>query len=881
MEQVHWSYEVHGRNAFTHSKAGFIQLFCQFNHICFFKRPLIPKFGIITYMKKCFKSALFSAAIILISCISYAQAPGIIWQNTIGGNDADELFYFHQTADGGYILGGDSESDNSGDKSDDAEGSGWGYYDTDCGVSVFHNYNDIWLVKLNSAGDLQWQKTIGGDDIDYAFTMMQTTDGGYLIGGTSASDISGSKTQDAWESPFFTTTFDYWVIKTDSLGNIQWQSTLGGNSDDILTALHQTPDGGYILGGYSYSALSGNKTEPNIGLTGTCDFWIIKINPDGGIVWQKTLGGAGSDRLESINITDDGGFIAGGYSNSNVSGDKSENCFGGYWGDYWVMKLDSIGNIIWQNTIGGDQNDYLKCVIPDTDGGFILGGNSLSTISGDKTESCLGGFAAGDYWIVKINAAGAIVWQNDLGGTADDELNSIIQDVDGGYILGGSSKSNISADKNENSIGDYDYWIVKLSTTGEIMWQNTIGGNGSDRLFSINADADNNICVGGYSTSGISGDKTEPDWVEQSGCFDGNSEDYWVMQLGCVPIVWYADADMDGYGNADESELSCLAPPGYLSDSLDCNDSEGLIHPFAVELCNNLDDDCNGTADEGLIFLTYYPDFDNDFFGNSDIDSLACMEIAGYVLNDEDCNDANALVNPDADEICNNNDDNCNALIDDGLIFTTYFEDADADAYGNPSIDTTACAEVDGYIENATDCNDLDPAINPSETEICNNIDDDCNGITDDGLLFITYFADSDADAFGDAAFDSLWCEPVPGFVSDSTDCDDSNPFIFPGAPELEDGVDNNCNDLVDEGTLIQNYGVKICSVFPNPADQFISVSELSLPALVDIYNMLGEIVLQKSLTRASEQIDIGALPEGSYIIQVNEKNYCFIKAKK
>nr|MBK9653884.1 hypothetical protein [Bacteroidota bacterium] len=190
------------------------------------------------------------------------------------------------------------------------------------------------------------------------------------------------------------------------------------------------------------------------------------------IQWQNTIGGSWHDYLYSICPSPDGGYILGGVSGSNISGDKSENCYGGL--DYWVVKIDSLGNIVWQNTIGGNSDDQLYSITSSPDGGYVLGGYSYSNISGDKTENSNG---VADYWVVKIDSLGNIVWQNTIGGGGGDYLYSITSSPDGGYVLGGWSYSNISGDKTENSNGSSDYWVVKIDSLGAIVWQNTIGGN--------------------------------------------------------------------------------------------------------------------------------------------------------------------------------------------------------------------------------------------------------------------------------------------------------------------------------------------------------------------------------------------------------------------
>ncbi|MBK7853782.1 MAG: hypothetical protein IPJ79_01700 [Bacteroidetes bacterium] len=301
---------------------------------------------------------------------------------------------------------------------------------------------------INADGqEIEWQNNIGGNDYDYLLSMSQTADGGYILGGHSNSNISGDKTENS------NGVDDYWIIKTDATGTIQWQNTIGGNNWDRLFSIQQTTDGGYILGGWSDSNISGDKTED---CNGFPDYWIVKTDGSGNIQWQNTIGGNSTDILSSVKQTADGGYILAGYSSSNISVDKTENSLGSY--DYWIVKTDGSGSVQWQNTLGGNFDDYLYSIQQTTDGGYILAGFSSSNISGDKTENSNGG---SDYWIVKTDATGNIQWQNTIGGNGNDAPYSSNKLFDGGYIIGGWSSSNISGDKTENSNGGYDCWIVK------------------------------------------------------------------------------------------------------------------------------------------------------------------------------------------------------------------------------------------------------------------------------------------------------------------------------------------------------------------------------------------------------------------------------------
>ncbi|WP_266204836.1 T9SS type A sorting domain-containing protein [Pontibacter kalidii] len=405
------------------------------------------------------------------------------------------------TADGGYILGGTSLSGESADKSDTLRGD-----------------TDYWIVKVDSTGAKEWDKTFGGSDRDEFSSLEQTSDGGYILGGASLSESSGEKSEDSRGE------FDYWVIKLDAQGNIEWEKTFGGESSDWLRDIIQTSDGGYLLGGTSSSGVSGEKSEPS---RGENDFWVIKLDADGNKEWDHTYGGDKSDLLAQLQQTNDGGFILGGSSESGISGEKSEPSRGsqddfgmGY--DYWIVKIDEEGNKEWDRTFGGLLADYLSDVIQTEDGGYLLGGSSGSSIGADKSEEFRGG-EFGDYWIVKTDSNGNKEWDRTYGGTDSDELSSIQQTSDGGYVLGGVSESDASGEKSEDSKGSTDFWIVKTDAEGNIEWDKTIGGSSGEGLSKIIEVNPGDYIIAGTSSSGVSGDKSEPN--------RGVAIDYWIVKL--------------------------------------------------------------------------------------------------------------------------------------------------------------------------------------------------------------------------------------------------------------------------------------------------------------------------------------------------------------
>jgi hypothetical protein len=343
------------------------------------------------------------------SFMASAQAPVIQWEKTIGGNSYDELYCLAQTSDGGYILGGTSNSAISGDKSQASKG----------GV-------DYWAVKVDANGNKQWDKTFGGSGTDDLLSLVQTLDGGYILGGQSNSGVSGDKTGSN-KGGLNSYLSDYWVIKLDANGNKLWDKTYGGIDHEFFYSLAQTADGGYILGGSSRSGISGDKTQAS---NGAEDYWIVKLDAAGNKTWDKSIGADNSDMLSEISQTTDGGYVLGGWSASGFSGDKTQFSQGQH--DYWVVKLNANGNIIWEKTFGGNNRDELSNVTQTPDGGYILSGWSLSDISGDKTQANKGSW---DYWVMKLDASGNKQWDKTFGGTDHDYLSGLASTPDGGFII--------------------------------------------------------------------------------------------------------------------------------------------------------------------------------------------------------------------------------------------------------------------------------------------------------------------------------------------------------------------------------------------------------------------------------------------------------------
>ncbi len=407
------------------------------------------------------KNLLLAALSIMLSASFAIAQPTIEWQKCFDGSG---VYSFQSTNDGGYIVAGSSDEGDSLGNQGEA---------------------DYWVLKINSIGIIEWQKSLGGSGSESCNSIQQTNDGGYIVAGFSNSndgDVSGNHGN-----------FDYWVVKLTSIGAIEWQKSYGGSGDDWARSIQQTNDGGFIVAG------SSNSNDGDVTVNhGGDDYWVVKLSNMGTIDWQKSYGGTvvitpinqQTDKAFSIQLTNDGGYIVAGSSLSNdvdVSGNHGQR-------DCWVVKLSSMGTIEWQKSLGGTDTDEASSIQQTIDGGYIVAGYSYSN-DGDVS----GNHGFSDCWVVKLSNIGTIEWQKSLGGSVGDFARSIELTNEGGYILAGYSDSN-DGDVSVNN-GDSDYWLFKLTSMGAIEWQKSLGGTTSDGAWDIKQTSDGGYIVLGGSSS--------------------------------------------------------------------------------------------------------------------------------------------------------------------------------------------------------------------------------------------------------------------------------------------------------------------------------------------------------------------------------------------
>jgi hypothetical protein len=359
--------------------------------------------------------------LIMICGVILAQKPDTAWTKTYGGSDDDFARSIVQTDDGGFAIAGYT--------------------------GIMPDNFDIYLIKIDSTGGLEWQTTYGGKQWDTGSAVEQCRDSGFIIAGYTQSFGKG------WH--------DIYVVRTDRKGNLLWQKTFGGSNEDGASSVLETIDGGFIIAGETMSFGSGDY-----------DVFVIKIDAEGNLLWTNTIGGADCDGCQSIQQTYDGGFIMVGDTKSSGEG----------WHDVNLIKLDARGKVCWSRTYGGNDFDYGEAVRETKDRGFIVVGWTRS-------------FGAGlsDVYLIKTDRHGSPLWTRTYGGPQHDFGFNIEQTFDGGYLIIGDTKSYGS--------GWYDVYVIRTDEYGDTLWTKTYGGTQPDEGFALHPTKDGGYLIGGNSKS--------------------------------------------------------------------------------------------------------------------------------------------------------------------------------------------------------------------------------------------------------------------------------------------------------------------------------------------------------------------------------------------
>ena len=417
---------------------------------------------------------------------------GIVrWHTMLGGSNQDYGYSVQQTTDGGFVVAGKSNSTDIDT-----------LVDPDL-IQSNQGLEDFYVVKLESAGSISWQTMIGGSNSDDGRFIQQTADDGFIIvGNSNSTDIDTLVDPDLIQGN--NGIDDFYVVKLDSSGSISWHTMLGGNFTDIGRSIQQTTDDGYIVAGMSSSTNIDALIDPDLiqGNNGGDDFYVVKLDSSADITWHTMLGGGGDDEANSILQTGEGGYIVVGYSSSTnistlIEPDLLQENHSGY--DFYVVKLDSSGDISWHTMLGGSGSDFGGSIQQTTDNGYIVAGYSSSTNIANLLQGNHGG---ADFYIVKLDSSGSISWHTMVGGSGDDNPVSILQTTDNGYVVVGFSYStNISDLIQEHHGGDSDIYVVKLDSSGSISWHTMLGGAGNEDGYSIQQTGSGEYIGAGYSSS--------------------------------------------------------------------------------------------------------------------------------------------------------------------------------------------------------------------------------------------------------------------------------------------------------------------------------------------------------------------------------------------
>lgn len=432
---------------------------------------------------------------------------------------------------------------------------------------------------------IEWKKSYGGTLSDALEDVVATTDGYIMIGSTQSGDGDVAPLHGTVNDR------DIWVVKIDLLGNIMWQKTYGGTQQDFGHQIALTPDGGYIMAGRTYS----NNGDVTGSGWGGMDAWIVKLDAEGNIQWQKKYGSGGADAAYHVTPTSDGGYVFAGYAGQN--GGQVTN-FRGF-RDAWIVKIDATGNLQWQRSLGGTMEDYAFKVI-ETTNGYAIGGETLSG-SGDVLTN----HGGTDLWFIRLDASGNMLWNQCYGGPGRQELSDFVATPDGGYILAGNTAGDggMVSGYHSPGTGNFgvkdDYWVAKISSGGALEWQKCYGGTDNDVATAIRTTIDGGYVITGYSDSNN---------FDNDSFFTFNKWDYWTIKTDSQGTIQWQET----HGGSDDDSptgLLVTADNGYLIAGFSNSVDQHITAPrggndfFVVKLAA----DALGTPEQETATVRIYP----------------------------------------------------------------------------------------------------------------------------------------------------------------------------------------------------------------------------------------------------------------------------------
>lgn len=487
-------------------------------------------------MIHCYLRRSFLVLLFFIVQPAKSQPLNLLWEKTYGGSSREWNNMVMTGSAGALFLIGDSQTNINGDKTVPL-----------CSIQLSHS--DIWLLKLDSSGNILWQKNYGSDDDERSprLALLNGSAGDMIFTCYSNSNIGCDKTESNRDT-IAPLSADFWVVKLDAAGNIIWERTLGGDNFDDYNVIAELSNSNLAVAGESNSPVGYDKTVPNYTISN--DFWALLMDNNGNTLSDHVFGGDGGEFLASIVPDQSGGFLLTGSTNSDVSGDVSEPGQGNY--DFWMIKVDPQGNKVWDKRYGGTGPDQCKHAVATPDGGYLLTGFTVSPQGGDVTEAPKG---LQDYWVVKTDSLGVKQWDRRFGSTLGSFGSYGTPDGFGNYWIAGYTSGADTLDVSEPSYGGSDYWVLLIDSLGNKIRDKRFGGNNNDFATGVSVLNDTTFLAFGYSDSGSSAIKqsVSKGWL-----------DYWLVKFSIpdtstsVPTVDTHELQFELFPNPAGEEVNLM-----------------------------------------------------------------------------------------------------------------------------------------------------------------------------------------------------------------------------------------------------------------------------------------------------------------------------------